>query len=216
MCELTLMKDIKVLIVDDDLDQLENLKSIIGGAKGMAIVGAFSDPAKAMDSAPKIEFDVMITDLAMPGMSGVDLIRRVRNCCSDVEIIALSAHDEITIVFNALKAGATGYILKSSTDKQVIDAVSEAARGGSPITPKVARSIIMDFQSEARDAALQLSPREKEILRKIETGCTYKEVAEHLNLSAHTVHWYLRKVFEKLHARSKQEAVYNAKKLGLL
>jgi DNA-binding NarL/FixJ family response regulator len=210
------MKDIKVLIVEDDIDQLEALKTTLGAAEGMVVTGAFADPNKALETAPEIEFDVVVTDIAMPGMNGVDLIRHIRNRFSDVEIIALSAHDDITIVFNALKAGATGYLLKSSTDQQVIDAVAEAAKGGSPITPKVARSIIMDFQSAARDAALQLLPREKEILRKIEMGCTYKEVGNHLNLSVHTVHWYLRKVFEKLHARSKQEAVYTAKKHGLI
>ncbi|MBI5179297.1 MAG: response regulator transcription factor [Nitrospinae bacterium] len=210
------MKDIKVLIVEDDVDQLECLRATLGGAEGIAVAGSFADPQKAWEKAAAIEFDVMVTDINMPGLSGLELIRRVRNRFPDVEIIALSAHDEISIVFNALKAGATGYLLKSGTDQQLIDGVAEAAKGGSPITPKVARSIIVDFQSVARDAAIQLLPREKEILRKIETGCTYKEVGEHLNISAHTVHWYLRKVFEKLHASSKQEAVYTAKKHGLL
>lgn len=210
------LKNIEVLIVEDDVDQLETLKKTLGAAEGIVVAGAFADPQKAWEAAAEIKFDVMITDITMPGMGGVELIRLIRNRFPDVEIIAFSAHDEISIVFSALKAGATGYLLKSSTEQQVIDAVAEAAKGGSPITPKVARSIIMDFQSEARNAAFQLLPREKEILRKVEMGCTYKEVGEHLNISAHTVHWYLRKVFEKLHAKSKQEAVYTAKKHGLI
>ncbi|MBI5179766.1 MAG: response regulator transcription factor [Nitrospinae bacterium] len=210
------MKTLRLMLVEDDTLQIEQLKATFEASQRLTVAGAYTDPQAALDALGDVAPDILLSDIGMPGMSGLELIRRASEKLPSLDIIALTVHEDPSTVFEAIKAGASGYLLKSSTDEELVNAIFDTAEGGSRITPKIARMIIMNMQGEVADAAFQLTAREVEILRKIEMGRTYKEIAGEVELSVHTVNSHVKRIFSKLHARNKQEAVFFAKKRGIL
>ena len=206
----------KISIVEDDVLLRENLKLLLSGESGITVVSVYGTAEEALQGIKKARPDILLTDIGLPGMSGIDLIRNVKDLIPDLEIMAHTVFDDRETVFSAIKAGASGYILKGSTPRDLIDALHTLAKGGSPMSPKIARKVIREFQDEGVDDQYILSHREIEIVKEIENGLTYKDIASKLAISPHTVHTHIKNIYEKLHAKDRPEALVTARKKGLI
>jgi two-component system NarL family response regulator len=206
----------KVAIVEDDMLLRENLKLLLRGEAGISVVGAFASAEEALAGIKQARPEILLADIGLPGMSGIDLIRMLKEQLADLEIMAHTVFDDRETVFSAIKAGASGYILKGSTPRELIDALYTLAKGGSPMSPKIARKVIREFQDEGIDEQYLLSHREKEIVKEVENGMTYKDIAAKFNISPHTVHTHIKNIYEKLHARDRQGALLAARKKGII
>ena len=206
----------RVVIVEDDQLLLENLKLLLGSDGGIAVVGAFSSAEEALPELTELRPEVMLTDLGLPGMPGVELIRKTRELLPGIEIMAHTVFEERDTVVAALKAGASGYLLKGCSPWEIMEALHTLYEGGAPMSQKIARKVIMEFQDEADGEQYLLSPREKEIVKSIETGLTYKEIAKKFNISPHTVHTHIKNIYEKLQAKDRREALLKARRKGII
>jgi DNA-binding NarL/FixJ family response regulator len=206
----------KVAIVEDDLLLRENLKLLLSGERGISVVGAFGTAEEALSGLRRAMPEILLTDIGLPGMSGIDLIRAIKGQMEDLEIMAHTVFDDRETVFSAIKAGASGYILKGSTPRDLIDALNTLAKGGAPMSPKIARKVIREFQDDAVDEQYLLSPRERDIVKEVENGLTYKDIAVKFGISPHTVHTHIKKIYEKLHAKDRQQALVAARRKGII
>ncbi|MHB8843645.1 MAG: response regulator [Nitrospirota bacterium] len=206
----------KVSIVEDDVLLRQNLKLLLSGESGISVVSVYGSAEEALRSISKAKPEILLADIGLPGMSGIELIREVKEQMPGVEIMAHTVFDDRETVFSAIKAGASGYILKGSTPRELIDALHTLAKGGSPMSPKIARKVIREFQDEGIDEQYLLSHRETEIVREVENGLTYKDIALKLNISPHTVHTHIKNIYEKLHAKDRQGALVAARKKGII
>jgi two-component system NarL family response regulator len=206
----------KVAIVEDDVLLRQNLKLLLSGESGISVVSVYGSAEEALRSIGKARPEILLADIGLPGMSGIELIREVKEQMPGIEIMAHTVFDDRETVFSAIKAGASGYILKGSTPRELIDALHTLAKGGSPMSPKIARKVIREFQDEGIDEQYLLSHRETEIVREVENGLTYKDIALKLNISPHTVHTHIKNIYEKLHAKDRQEALVAARKKGII
>jgi two-component system NarL family response regulator len=206
----------KVAIVEDDVLLRENLKLLLSGEQGISVVSAYASAEEALAAIKRARPDILLADIGLPGMSGIDLIREVKNRIPDLEIMAHTVFDDRETVFSAIKAGASAYILKGSTPRELIDALHTLAKGGSPMSPKIARKVIREFQDDAVDEQYVLSYREREIVKEIENGLTYKDIASKFNISPHTVHTHIKNIYEKLHAKDRQSALVAARRKGII
>jgi DNA-binding NarL/FixJ family response regulator len=206
----------KVAIVEDDVLLRQNLKLLLSGESGISVVSAYGSAEEALRSIGKARPEILLADIGLPGMSGIELIREVKEQMPGIEIMAHTVFDDRETVFSAIKAGASGYILKGSTPRELIDALHTLAKGGSPMSPKIARKVIREFQDEGIDEQYLLSHRETEIVREVENGLTYKDIALKLNISPHTVHTHIKNIYEKLHAKDRQGALVAARKKGII
>lgn len=206
----------KIIIVEDNTLLRENLKLLLSGEQGVIVAAAVGSAEEALPAIKKTSPDVMLVDLGLPGMSGVDLIKKVKDKFPEMEIMTHTVFEDRESVFSAIKAGASGYILKGSTPREIIEALNNLHAGGAPMSPKVARKVIQEFQGETVSEQYLLSRREQEIVREIEKGLSYKEIADRFNISPHTVHSHIKKIYEKLHAKDRDEALMKARKKGFL
>jgi two-component system NarL family response regulator len=206
----------KVAIVEDDVLLRQNLKLLLSGETGISVVSVYGSAEEALAGIKKARPEILLTDIGLPGMSGVELIRLLKEQMPGLEIMANTVFDDRETVFSAIKAGASGYILKGSTPRELIDALHTLAKGGSPMSPKIARKVIREFQDEAIDEQYLLSHRETEIVKEIENGLTYKDIATKLGISPHTVHTHIKNIYEKLHAKDRQGALVAARKKGII
>ena len=206
----------RLAIVEDDPLLLESLRMLLGGESGITVSATFRSAEEALPALKQVRPDVMLVDLGLPGMSGVELIKRIKEEAPCPEIMAHTVFEDRENVFSAIKAGASGYILKGSSPREIVEAIHEIHKGGAPMSPKIARKLIMEFQDEGASEEYLLSHREKEIVKCIENGLAYKEIAEKLSISPHTVHTHIKKIYEKLHARNRQEALITARKKGII
>jgi DNA-binding NarL/FixJ family response regulator len=206
----------KISIVEDDVLLRENLKLLLSGESGISVVSVYGSAEEALKGIRKARPNILLADIGLPGMSGIDLIKKVKDLIPDLEIMAHTVFDDRETVFSAIKAGASGYILKGSTPRDLIDALHTLAKGGSPMSPKIARKVIREFQDEGVDDQYLLSHRETEIVREIENGLTYKDIAAKLGISPHTVHTHIKNIYEKLHAKDRPEALVSARKKGII
>jgi DNA-binding NarL/FixJ family response regulator len=207
----------RLVIVEDDPLLLENLKLLLSGESGIIVVGAFSSAEDALHALRKAAPDVMLADLGLPGMSGIDLIKKVKEQMPGVEIMAHTVFEDRENVFSAIKAGASGYILKGSSPREIVEAIHELHKGGAPMSPKIARKVIHEFQDEnITSEQYILSQREKDVVKCIEEGLTYKEISKKLNISSHTVHTHIKNIYEKLHAIDRGDALNKARKTGII
>lgn len=207
----------RLVIVEDDPLLLENLKLLLSGESGIIVGGAFSSAEDALNALKKAAPEVMLADLGLPGMSGIDLIKKVKEEMPGVEIMAHTVFEDRENVFSAIKAGASGYILKGSSPREIVEAIHELHKGGAPMSPKIARKVIHEFQDEnIASEQYILSQREKDVVRCIEEGLTYKEISTKLKISSHTVHTHIKNIYEKLHARDRGDALIKARKTGII
>ena len=218
----------KLLIIEDDTLIRDNLKLLLDGEQGIEVIDTCSSAEEADAKIDELKPEIILCDLGLPGMSGTDFIPIAKSRLPDVEIMAYTIFEDHQSVFSALKAGASGYILKNSTADELIDALFTLRAGGSPMTPKIARAVIQELQgnnffkntdsevNKENSEDFLLSNREKEVLIHIEAGLSYKQIGEKLYISRNTVHSHIKNIYEKLQAKNKQEAILQARSKGIL
>jgi DNA-binding NarL/FixJ family response regulator len=199
---------IKVSIVDDDKDLRASLATLIRGAASLKLLGTYANAATAIEDIPKRPPDVVLMDINMPGMAGIECVRRLKAIVPAVQFLMLTVYEDSDSLFNSLKAGASGYLLKRTSSSQLLDAVRDVHSGGSPMSPQLARRVVQFFSNpQGGSQVSHLSPGEREFLQLLAKGYVYKEIAEHMGISTDTVRYYVRTVYEKLHVHSRTEAV---------
>jgi DNA-binding NarL/FixJ family response regulator len=200
---------IKVSIVEDN-DQLRaTLARLITKAEGFQCVSQYGSAETALEGLPKDRPEVVLMDINLPGMNGVECVRRLKQSAPEIASVMLTAYEDTENIFNALAAGATGYLLKRAPRAELLDAIREVHRGGSPMTTHIARKVVQSFQREpvSEQTGDALSAREQEVLDFLSQGFLYKEIAEKMGISYETVHTYIRRIYEKLQVRTRTEAV---------
>ena len=203
---------ITVSIVEDN-DQLRGtLARVLNRAEGFQCVGQHGSAEAALEGVPKEKPAVVLMDINLPGMNGVECVRKLKPLLPQTHMIMLTVYEDTENIFKALAAGATGYMLKRTPRDELLAAIQDVLRGGSPMSAHIARKVVQSFQRPASAAApvaeeAALSPREKEVLDCLAQGFLYKEIAEKLGISYETVHTYIRRIYEKLQVRTRTEAV---------
>lgn len=199
----------KVALVEDDARVREELAKLIGRAPGFTCVGAYGDGETALAQIPQQKPDVVLMDINLPGISGIDCIRGLKAACPSVQIVMLTVYDEVGQLFKSLMAGASGYLLKRTPADKLLEAIREARMGGAPMTRKIARKVVQYFHQlgETAPQAGSLSKREQETLALLAEGFRYKEIAGKMGISFNTVREYVHNIYQKLHVSSRTEAV---------
>jgi DNA-binding NarL/FixJ family response regulator len=199
---------IAVSIVEDDAQARMIFASWINGASGFRLAGDWGDAEKALEALPAKSPNVVLMDINLPGMSGVDAVKRLKPLLPETQFVMLTVYEDADHIYNALAAGATGYLLKQTPRAELLGALEDVHRGGSPMTSNIARKVVQSFKQPAVPGSREeLSPREQEVLELLARGYLYKEIAERLNISVPTVNTYVRRMYEKLHVRSRAQAV---------
>lgn len=207
-------KLIRVSIVEDDNRVRESLARLIDRSAGFSCVSKHPSAEDALRDLPPHQPNVVLMDINLGGMSGVECVRLLKEILPETHVMMLTVYENTDHIFSALSAGACGYLLKQTPPDELLAAIQELNRGGSPMSSHIARKVVASFQSPAPAAreTANLSPREKEVLDYLAKGFLYKEIAEALGIGYDTVHTHIRRVYEKLHVRSRAQAV--AKHLG--
>ena len=205
---------ISVSIVEDDAQVRASLAKLIDSSPGFRCVSQHGSAENALQEIPKIKSEVVLMDINLPGINGVECVRRLKPQMPATQVIMLTVYQNTEHIFNALAAGATGYMLKQTPPAELLSAIRDVQDGGSPMSGHIARKIVQSFQQAGKDTeeAQSLSPREAEVLTLLAKGFLYKEIAEEMKVTYATVHTHIRHIYEKLHVRSRTEAV--AKHLG--
>jgi len=202
----------RLVIVEDNLAILENLKLVLAGEADISVVGAYDCAEDALSSLKRSSTELMLLDLGLPRMSGLELIAEAKQRVPRLEILVYTVFDDWKNVFSALKAGASGYILKGTKTRELVEALTGLYEGGAPMSPKIARMVISEFHDESAAKHCALTAREKEILRAMDRNMMYKEIATMMHISPHTVRTHIRNIYEKLQAKNREEALRKAKK----
>ena len=200
---------IRVSIVEDNDQFRKALETIITHGKDTTLVGSYTSAEKALTGLEQSPPDVAIVDVSLPGMSGPELIVRLKNKIHQTQFMVCTIHDDNDTIFEALKSGAAGYILKDPvTAEEILKAIRDLYNGGSPMSPFIARKVIGSFQKPViNDVNSLLSLREKEVLELVAQGLLYKEIALRLTISTETVKKHLKNIYQKLHVQNKVEAL---------
>lgn len=198
---------IAVSIVEDDAQARKILAGWINRASGFRLAGEWGDAESALKFLPEKIPDVVLMDINLPGMSGVEAVKRLKPVLPATQFVMLTVYEDADHIYNALSAGATGYLLKQTPREELLNAVGDVHRGGSPMTSNIARKVVQSFKQSPLSSSEELSPREQEVLELLARGYLYKEIAERLNISVPTVNTYIRRMYEKLHVRSRAQAV---------
>ncbi len=203
---------IHIAIVEDDNEIRQTLTLIIDGSRGFSCKYAFPDAESAIVSIPNLPIDVVLMDIDLPGKSGIEATRQLKKECPELDFIMLTVLSDDDSIFESLCVGASGYLLKDTDPTDLLVHIKEVFGGGSPMSSQVARRIINSF----RIIENPLSDRETEVLKMLSKGLNYKEVAEDLFLSPHTVKTHIKNIYSKLHVNSRAEAIYKAIKQKLI
>lgn len=200
---------ISVSIVEDDAQTRKILAGWIQRGPGFRLLGEWGDAESALAPLGEKKPDVVLMDINLPGMSGVEAVKRLKPSLPSTQFVMLTVYEDSDHIYNALAAGATGYLLKQTPRQELLSALEEVHRGGSPMTSNIARMVVQSFRHTpaAGTGAEDLSQREAEVLDLLARGYLYKEIAERLNISVPTVNTYVRRMYEKLHVRSRAQAV---------
>jgi DNA-binding NarL/FixJ family response regulator len=200
---------IKVAIVDDDEGIRASLATLIRRAPTLRLVGDYADAEAALREIPRRAPDVVLMDINLPGVNGVECVRQLKTNLPAVQFLMLTVYEDSESLFNSLKAGASGYLLKRTASARLLDAIRDVYGGGSPMTPQLARRVVQYFSKPqaGEESVARLTPGEKDFLDQLAKGYAYKEIADRMTISIDTVRSYVRTVYEKLHVHSRTEAV---------
>lgn len=200
---------IAVSIIEDDVPAREILAGWIRRADGFRCVGEFDDAESALEHLPEEKPSVVLVDINLPGMNGIECVRRLKPRLPDTQFVMVTVYEDANHIFNALSAGASGYLLKQMRRNDLLAALKEVYAGGSPMSSQIARRVVQSFQRAGVEPGNteDLSPREREVLELLARGYLYKEIASMLQISVQTVNTYIRRIYEKLHVRSRAQAV---------
>jgi len=200
---------IKVSIVEDN-DQLRGtLARVLNRAEGFTCLADYPSAEAALEGIPQNPPEVVLMDINLPGINGVECVRKLKQAVPALQVIMLTVYEDTENIFNALAAGATGYMLKRTPRADLLTAIQDVLKGGSPMTTHIARKVVQSFQKAgaSEKPTENLSPREQEVLDYLSQGFLYKEIADKLGISYETVHTYIRRIYEKLQVRTRTEAV---------
>ncbi|MDZ7264187.1 MAG: response regulator transcription factor [candidate division KSB1 bacterium] len=208
---------IKVVIIEDNDLFRNGLLQLISGTPGYACIGAFGDCETALPEIEELQPDVILMDIGLPGMSGIEGVKAIKAKSPEIDILMLTIYEDDNKVFESLYAGASGYLLKKTSPAGILEAISEIHAGGAPMSPRIARKVLDVFHGEIpSEQTSQLSNREQEILQLLVEGLSYKAIGSRLFISPHTVRTHLKNIYEKLHVHSKSEAAVKAVKRRLI
>src|SRR5215470_13230525 len=199
---------ISVSIVDDEKELRQSITTFVNGSPGFRCVSAYSSAEVALKGLPEDKPDVVLMDINLGGMTGIECVERLKAIAPKMQVLMLTVYEDTDQIFKALEAGATGYLLKRSSPTKLLQAIREVHGGGSPMTSSIARKVVASFQKTGSgERYAQLSPREEAVLDCLAKGLTYKQIADQLGISIDTIRTYLRRIYEKLHVQSRTEAV---------
>jgi DNA-binding NarL/FixJ family response regulator len=200
---------ISVSIVEDNDKLRATLARVLNRAEGFRCLSQYANAEDALKDLPQVRPDVVLMDINLPGMNGVQCVRQLKTLLPQIQVMMLTVYEDTENIFNALAAGASGYMLKRTSSKELLEAIQDVQRGGSPMTMHIARKVVQSFQhtSASAQATENLSEREQQVLDLLSQGLMYKEIAEKLGISYETVHTYIRRIYEKLQVRTRTEAV---------
>jgi DNA-binding NarL/FixJ family response regulator len=200
---------IKVAIVEDDEGIRTSLAAMVRRAPSLRWAGDYADAEAALKEIPRCPPDVVLMDINLPGINGVECVRQLKASLPAVQFLMLTVYEDSDSLFNSLKAGASGYLLKRTASSKLLEAIRDVHEGGSPMTPQLARRVVQYFsrQPEGDSSLSRLTPGEKDFLDQLAKGYAYKEIADRMSISIDTVRSYVRTVYEKLHVHSRTEAV---------
>ena len=201
--------NITVSIVDDDAPARGILAEWVRGADGFRCVGVHENAETALAALPQEKPSVVLMDINMPGMSGIECVRRLKPQMMETQFMMLTVYEDPDHIFKALSSGASGYMLKRTPRAELLAAIKDVHAGGSPMSSNIARKIVQSFQrfNTSPTETENLSPREREVLELLARGYLYKEIADSLHISVPTVNTHIRRIYEKLHVRSRSQAV---------
>lgn len=207
----------KIAIFEDNKKFRESLEFVIVTSSDMELCGSFEDTNRLKYRIEALQPDVVLMDINIPGKNGIEAVKEIKECFPKVQVCMQTVFDDEDKIFASLCAGASGYILKSTPSEKILQAIRDVAEGGTFFTPSVAKKVLASFQQQkTTDEFVQLTEKEREALKHLVDGCSYKMIADKMNLSFHTIHTHIRNVYEKLHVNSKGEAVAKAIKNKLV
>lgn len=211
-------REIRVAVIEDQTDVREGLRALINGTPGFHCQGAYRSMEDGMADLPRIAPDVVLVDIGLPGMSGIEGTRRMRRELPDTQVLVLSVYDDDERVFEAMCAGACGYLLKKTPPARLLESIAEVVNGGAPMSPEIARRVISVFQQfrPPRNASHELTPHELRLLKMLVEGHNYRTAAAELHVTVHAISFHMRKIYDKLQVHSKSEAVARALRDGIL
>jgi len=199
---------ISVSIIEDDAPAREILAGWIRRADGFRCVSEYRDAESAVAALPQLKPAVVLADINLPGMNGIECVRRLKPVLPETQFVMLTVYEDADHIFEALAVGATGYLLKQTPRGELLASLQQVHAGGSPMSINIARKVVQSFRRQpAAAGSVELSPREQEVLELLARGYLYKEITTSLNVSMGTVNTYIRRIYEKLHVRSRSEAI---------
>ncbi|WP_298136882.1 response regulator transcription factor [Flavobacterium sp.] len=199
---------ITICIIEDIIDIQKGLKAIIENDNRFNLLNCFDNAEDAIELIPSLQPNVVITDINLPNKSGIDCVHEIKQVFQDIQFIMFTIYEDNDQVFEALKAGASGYILKNTSPNKIVESILELYEGGSPMSPKIARKVLSSFNQNISNPVNQLiTKREQEVLELLSKGFLYKEIADKLNISLSTVKRHLNHIYTKLQVQNKTEAV---------
>jgi DNA-binding NarL/FixJ family response regulator len=198
---------IRVCLVEDHRATRETFAKLLGLAPGIECVGVCGDGIEALERIPDLQPDVVLMDINLPGRNGIECVTELKRALPETEFIMLTTYDDTELIFDALRSGACGYLLKRSAPEELVRAIQDTMQGGSPMSMEIARRVVSHFHRPDGPSPSTLTTREREILGLLAKGLAYKEIADHLSLSPHTIHNRLRGIYRKLQVKSGPEAV---------
>ena len=197
---------IRVSIVEDVRQTRDNLTALLSKEEGITFVSAYATGEMALRGVPMDEPDVLLVDIRLPQMSGIECVAKLKTMQPKLEMLMVTTYEEPELIFNSLRAGAKGYVLKSAPSEELLQAIRQVHAGGAPMSMQIARKVVDHFARPASRDTENLSPREQEVLTLLAEGFLYKEISDKLDINVTTVRTYLRRIYEKLHVRSRTEA----------
>jgi len=201
---------IRIIIAEDQSDIRMVLQAYVSFDPEMECVQVFEDGQSAWNwfSQTREKIDVALLDIDMPGLNGIELVEKIKSKSPETQCLMCTIYEDSDRIFNALQAGASGYLLKKSSSNQILEAIRDIYSGGSPMSSEIARRVVQSFNKQKPGTEIQsLSPREMEILKQLEKGYLYKEIANTLNISVETVRRHVHNIYEKLHVSNRTEAL---------
>jgi two-component system NarL family response regulator len=209
-------KPLQIFVVEDDPLLRAQLVEVLSEAKGFTVVGEAGSGAEALATPSLRSADLVLMDLGLPDMTGQELTRRLTTGERHPLVMAHTVFDDRDNVLDAIKAGASGYVLKGSSPNELVSALLELHAGGAPMSPRIARAVLLELREGAPPTPDPLSPRERQLLKLVDEGLTYKQISDRLHVSTHTVHSHIKNIYEALHAKSRTEALAMARGRGLI
>jgi DNA-binding NarL/FixJ family response regulator len=203
------------LVIVEDLDEVrEGLMNFLALSPEFKVLNTFKTAEEALEAIPRLQPDIVIMDINLPGMNGIECVRQAVSISSRTQFMMFTVYENDEKVFEALKAGASGYLLKNTGLIHIIEALKELYQGGSPMSANIARKLVNSFQQQAQKESASematLSPRENEVLQHLARGLLYKEIADQLHIATSTVRQHIHRIYEKLHVQNRTEAINKA------